>query len=437
MRKPTAALAALVAVGALTGAGVAGLSPTRSTSALGACTPARPRTTALAVPRRIMAGASLAAVDRGALQVFGTGGNARGTAPDRLAGAIRHVTARAGVGTAYVRDRAGADVVVEVTAAGGVRRFAAGGEATHPTLSAAGDLAWAVGADLRLVAGGATRPSPIRGPIREGLAFSPVFRGVGTIVAAVADAPTRAVPEDEYLSNLWGYRIGTGAWTRMTRFTAGTDRWSIVRTPVVRPDGAVEFVRIVGRASVDRQPRYQLWRLTPRGARLERPLPGEMYLAGYEAGTRVWNIPAGSTGSWRLVGEAADGTLHDVGCGAAMVDPLDRVDPDLQPGDRFAPLHDPAAASPSAAPAPADTANAIIVGDFSTASSAADAADTITAATGLQALVTDATQLPALVRPGVSAVEVLLPPVPDPEEQLATFRSKLPSLAGWSWLVAV
>ena len=84
----------------------------------------------------------------------------------------RHAPARhhrAGVGTAYVRDRAGADVVVDVTASGTVRRFAAGGEATHPALSAAGDLAWAVGGDLRLVrAGGSRGPASSAGRYREG-----------------------------------------------------------------------------------------------------------------------------------------------------------------------------------------------------------------------------------------------------------------------------
>ena len=437
MKKPTAALGVVIMMSALATAGIAGLSQAGSPSGVSACAVARTRVAAFRGPQRLMHGGSIAGADAGALEVLTAAGTARVLPPDGIAGMLRHVTTRAGVGTAYVRDRAGADVVVDVTASGTVRRFAAGGEATHPALSAAGDLAWAVGGDLHLVASGGSRARVIRGPVAGGLAFSPLFRGSASIVAAVAAAPSRRVPEDEYLSNLWRYSRPAGTWMRLTHFTAGADRWSVVRTPAVRPDGAIEFVRVTGRASADRQPTYQLWRLTTAGAHLVRALPGERYLAGYEAGARVWNLRDGSTGAWRLAAESADGSLRDVACGAVMVDPLDLVDPDLRPGHRFASLHEPAAASPSGAPSPVSSANAIIVGDFSTGSSAADAAAQITAATGLLAIVTDAGHLPALVRPGVSAVEVLLPPLPDPEEQLATFRSELPSFAGWSWLVAV
>ena len=437
MKKPVVALSALAAASLLVTAGIAGLSLARSPAAIAACTPSGNRAAAAHAPERLMAGAAVAAIDGDALRLVGATGDPSVLAPDGGPGMLRHVATRIGVGTAYVRDRAGADEVFRVTARDGVQGFPAGGEALHPALSARGDLVWAVGANLRLVRSGATRSRSIAGPVRGGLAFSPLFRG-SSLVAAVSAAPTRAVPEDEDRSDLWGYRPLAHRWTRLTRLPAGSGRFSVVRTPIASPDGGIEFVRITGAAAADSAPRYELWRWTPAGARLERALPGEMYLAGSLNGGRLWNVRAGTTGGWQLATETADGGMRIVGCGAVMVDPLDRVDPDARPGDRLAPLLEPAAAaSPTVGPSPIPTANAIIVGDFSTSAAAADAAAQIVATTGLRVQVTDGTQLPALVRPGVSAVEVLLPAGPDPEEQLAMFRSELPSFAGWSWLVAV
>ncbi len=200
MKKPTAALGAVVMMSALATAGIAGLSQARSPSGGRACAVARTRVTAFRGPQRLVHGGSIAGADAGALEVLSAAGTARVLPPDGIAGMLRHVTMRAGVGTAYVRDRAGADVVVDVTASGTVRRFAAGGEATHPALSAAGDLAWAVGGDLRLVASGGSRARVIRGPVAGGLAFSPLFRGsdvdrCGRRLRAVAPRPGGRIPE--------------------------------------------------------------------------------------------------------------------------------------------------------------------------------------------------------------------------------------------------
>jgi hypothetical protein len=391
-------------------------------------------------PRRVMSraatlsGSSIAAVDRNAIAYLTPSGVAGAAAPDGMGGIVRNATARAGIGTAYVRDRAGSDVVIAATAAG-LRRFPVEGEATHPNWSSRGDLVWAAGPDLEVVAPGASRARIVAGPVRAGLVFSPLFQTARRIVAAVVAPPTRAVPEDEYLSNLWRFDTADHRWTQLTHFTAGVDRWSVVRTPMLRPDGEIEFVRITGRASLDVAPRFQLWRLAPGGARLVRPLPGEMYLAGYEGAVRVWNLRAGDSGEWRLAVETA-GRLRDVGCGAVAVDPLDRVDPDLRPGHRYASL-DPPAALGSAAATPGIATDAIIVGDFPTAAAAAEAATKIADATGSVATVTDADHEPALVRPGVSAVLVPVSAGTDPESALTAFRSALPEFAGWSWLVSV
>ena len=416
--------------------GAAGLSLASGPATSDPCAPTRVRGVA-ADPSRLDAGGSVGAADGEAIQLLGAGGAARVAALDGIGGVVRHVATRAGIGTAYVRDRAGGDVVVAVSADGTVRLFPAGGEALHPSWSRSGDLVWAVGAGLRVVPSGGSRARAVTGPLRGGLAFSPLFHGSNAIVAGVASAPSSAVPEDEYLSNLWRYDRRARTWRQLTRFTAGTDRWSIVRTPVAAPDGSIEFVRVSGRASQDTAPRFELWRLTGSGPQLERVLPGERYLAGHIGGARVWNVLDGDPGGWRLAEEMTGGSLRDVGCGAVAVDPLDQVDPDVRAGHRFAPLSGPNAGPAPSPASPIAATNAIIVGDFSTAQSAIDAAARIATVTGLHTGITDALQQPALVRPGVSAVLVTLPSGQDPEQALSGFRSELPEFAGWSWLVAV
>jgi hypothetical protein len=342
------------------------------------------------------------------------------------------------VGTAYVRDRAGGDVVVAVTARG-VRRFATSAEAMHPSWSSRGELVWAEGADLRLVRPNATAASAIAGPVAGGLAFSPAFEPNGSIVSAVAAAPTARVAEDEYLSNLWRYHPGSGRWAQLTHFRGGSDAWSIVRTPVVMADGVVEFVRVHGRASQDVPPVYELWEFRRGSAHRVRRLPGEMYLAGRDGTARLWNLMDGDTGAWWIAHERADASLEAVGCGAVMVDPLDRPDPDVRPGTRLATVS-PANAESGGTPGEPDAApavDAILVGDFSSGGDAAAATARIEAAFGLGATVVDAEQQPAIVRPGVWAVLVPLPSESDGVQTLARFRLELPEFAGWTWLVSI
>jgi hypothetical protein len=386
-------------------------------------------------------GGVVGAADGGAIAIAGRSRDERVVPPDRRRGQIRHVASRTGVGTAYVRDLPGGDVVVAVTVRG-VRRFPTTREALHPSWSSRGDLVWAEGANLRLVPPNATAVRAVRGPVAGGLAFAPVFASDGSIVTGVAAPPAAAVPEDEYLSDLWRYEPGTGRWRQLTHFRGGADAWTIVRTPVVMGDGAIEFVRIQGRAPEDAPPGYELWELRAGSARRLRTLSSEMYLAGRDGAARLWNVRDGDTGAWRIERERADGSLEPVGCGAVMVDPLDRPDPDARPGIKLATV-DPTAGgdarSSGSAVGPQGTSavDAILVGDFSSTQDAGAAAEHIQAAFGATASVIDPSDQPAILRPGVWAVLVPLPSGTDGIQALARFRLQATEFSGWSWLVSI
>jgi hypothetical protein len=270
----------------------------------------------------------------------------------------------------------------------------------------------------------------IEGPTHHGVAFSPVFRDDGTIVVGIVSSSAGAAPEDESLSNLWRYDAVSDGWRRLTDFSSSADRWTVVRTPFVAPDGSVEFVRVHGRASLDRAPAYELWRLHGRSATMLRSLSGEMYLAGFDGSLRLWNVREGSTGAWAIDREQPDGSFHRVGCGAVEVDPLDRPDPDRRSSTRSA--RQPAATTPTSAAG----VEQILVGDFSNSDAADQAAARIEAAVGSSATVVDSTQAPAVVRPGVWAVVVPIA-TDDPEGDLARFRQAFPDLADWSWIVSI
>ncbi len=377
-------------------------------------------------------GAGIAGADGAAIWQTGRAGTELVIPPDRGRGVVRHISSRPGIGTAYVRDRKGGDLVVSVTGRG-VRRYSTHGEALQPSLSAHGDVVWAERSGLRLVEAGARAPRPIAGPVPRGVTFSPLFVSATTIVTPVAAAPTTAVPEDEYLSNLWRYDVRSTRWVRLTHFRGGADRWTLVRTPFLAPDGSIQFVRMSGRASVDRAPRFELWRLARGAARRMRVLPGEMYLAGFDGYARLWNLREGATGAWLIRRERADGSLEDAGCGAVMVDPLDRPDPDVRSGARRA------ATSPLDATTLPDSSagDEILVGDFSSVAAADDASASIRAAFGSTPSIVDARTQPTVVRPGVWAVLVPITPGADAEAELARFRATVPAFAGWSWIVSV
>src|SRR5438132_3439262 len=232
-------------------AGVIGLTSSASTlvgraAPAGTCrAPSAPesvsRTSPLALGRGLEAAASggiVTVADDGAVQPFVP----PGARPGDVA---RHVAARAGFGTAFVLDRRGPDLVVIDTPADTIE-LPQPGEALHPAWSPDGDLVWSLGSSLRLRShlDGALRR--IDAPRPGGYLFSPVFATARQIVVVASAPPTPAVPEDDALDNLWSFDLPTGRWSPVTDFTAGADRWSAIRTPVVVGPGLVEFVRVAG-----------------------------------------------------------------------------------------------------------------------------------------------------------------------------------------------
>jgi hypothetical protein len=156
-----------------------------------------------------------------------------------------------------------------------------------------------------------------------------------------------------------------------------------------------------------------------------------MYLAGFDGYARLWNLREGATGAWLIRRERADGGLEDAGCGAVMVDPLDRADPDVRSGSRSSSIGGADATSSSPA------GDAILVGDFSSVAAASDASATIGSALGSTPSIIDAKTQPAVVRPGVWAVLIPVAAGADSEAELARFRAMVPAFAGWSWIVSV
>ena len=83
--------------------------------------------------------------------------------------------------------------------------------------------------------------------------FSPVFATDDAIVAVVAEPePGFSRTEDEGLDNLWRYDLRSRRWSRVTAFHASGDHWVAIRTPIVRDDGSIEFVRGEGTGDRDR-----------------------------------------------------------------------------------------------------------------------------------------------------------------------------------------
>jgi hypothetical protein len=268
-------------------------------------------------------------------------------------------------------------------------------------------------------------------------AYSPVFAGSGLVVA-VSAPPTRAVPEDERLDDLW--RVSPdGRWTRLTSFAADADRWTAVRTPVASPGGGVDFVLIRGQGSATVEPRFSLLHLEAGVAHRVTALDREMYLAGWDGGERLWNVPDASAARVDLVREGPDGARTTVGCGATLMDPIDAVDPDRAAGVGTAapergPLP-PEAAGPEAAVAASEVG--ILVGDFPSPEAAQSAAIAIRATGGIAAWarVVDGSTAPHALRPGAYGVFFPLALDADPRAALAAFRATLPAYASASWVV--
>jgi hypothetical protein len=387
------------------------------------------------------------------------------TAPSVGGAVVRHVASSPGLGTAYVEDRRGSDVVVVVDARG-VTRLPQSGEATQPAWSSEGRLAWSVGPALRVWPGAGRATASIAAPSGAAAIFSPVFTGEDRITAVVSMSTPGAVTEDGSSDDLWTYDLLVGAWARLTRFPAGGDRWTAIRTPMLRSDGSLEFVRVTGDASATTLPRSSLWRIAGGQLMKLRDLSGEKYLAGTIAGRRVWNVFDSNLGDWRLEVERARGGFADLGCGRVMVDPRAELDPDRGPAARdvASPTPDPTGSptpEPTGAPSPTGTptttpspgtptttpspgtivspTEAVLVGDFATYDEAVSVGGFILAGLGdgTTVAVVDSSVAPAAIMPGVWAVVMPIPADQDPVSALMSFRARLPQYAGNSWVVSL
>jgi hypothetical protein len=356
--------------------------------------------------------------------------------PFRAPGVLRHAASTEGVGTAYVVDRRGGDVVVAFS--GGARVLHRTDEARHPVLSPTGNLVWAEGSGLRVV-GPAGSVTAITGPPGSTMVSFPLFVGPSAILAVASEAVEGVPAERDTLNNLWRYSLDEGSWTRLTDFTADAEHWSVIRTPVSEADGSVSFVRVTGSGSATAPPSFELWELREGAASKVRDLPGEMYLAGVDGGERLWNVYSKADADWHILAEDGGGSLRDLGCGRVMVDPLAEPDPDV-PEERSGPGGVPALARSSENPGtgPALLPVSIIVGDFGTKALAEGVLRAVRATLGTSHEVTlvEHRQAPGAIAPGVWGVLVRLRPGEDPAVALERFRERLPALAESSWIVA-
>jgi hypothetical protein len=351
-------------------------------------------------------------------------------------GVVRHVATDPRFGVVYVRDLAGGDDIVIDTPAGETTVHARS-EVSHPEWIPDGDIVWGQGGTLRFWSHRTGAVTSSARPVRGGSVFSPVVRDAHAVLAAVTEPPGLVATADEYLSNLWRYDRRDGGWRRVTRFRATSDRWSIIRTPEMGPDG-LEFVRVHGRASATTEPTFERWSLHGGTAVKEEALASERYLAGYQGGARLWNMPAPAPDSadWLLERETANGGMQDLGCGAVAVDPVDVTDP-----DRAAPREptEPDAEYPIPPPdQPPAHEVAVMVGDFAGENGASNAADRIIDAYGsdAQVKVVDSDHSPLAVKPGSWGAIMWIGYEGDPVNAIQHFWNKLPQFADNSWVVA-
>jgi hypothetical protein len=345
---------------------------------------------------------------------------------DRSSGYQLRGVSSNGRSVAYVRDRSGGDEVVVAQPGGQQVVVRQAGDVSRPAWGRGGALAW--GVDDRLVlrsAGGTLRRVP--GPRPGGQVIATAFDPRG-VVAVVGAAPTAAVPEGEWSDDLWRY--ANGRWTRLTRFPAGADRWTAIRTPFTAPDGSVSFVVVRGRASSTALPRFALWRLHGNRARVVRSLPSETYLAGFApGGGYLWNVPDRANARWLLRDDA--GAI--VGCGAVAVDPMDTVDP-----DRTGHAAPPPAPHRGAIEVGDPAEVALLVGDFANETAAAVVAERLTRAYAgsvpIDVVDGSGPGVPT-VQPGRWAVLVRLGANTDGSAELQHLRELAPDLASHTWIV--
>jgi hypothetical protein len=357
--------------------------------------------------------------------------------PQVLAGslersAIKHVAVRRGIGTAFIIDRAGDDVLVAVTSKG-VEVVHQRAEVSHPSWSAGGRLAWSTGSAVVVRDPVTGEMGELSAPVRGAAVFSPVFLSDRRIAAVVSAPPDDRVPEGERLGDLWATNVSGRGWHRLTHFNAGSNRWVTIRTPIARA-GVVDFVRVSARATSTEAPRFELWRYEDGSVSRVRRLGGERYLAGRLDGKLVWNRPDPIHGRHLLQVER-EGVMRTIGCGAVMVDPIDVADPDRRAGGSYVPLRGDQPAPGEATDASEDEV-AVIVGDFRTAAEAEAVANEVRRAfPGSSVDVVDSEDAPLAIRPGVFGALLHLPDDADASAAIAEFRAALPAYTSNSWIV--
>lgn len=385
---------------------------------------------AVAGGRLVSVGAGRAVTGDGLLSV----GRSRTLATATDQGTIKHVAVRPGIGTAYVIDRAGADIVVAMTRKGAdVLPQAA--EASDPTWSASGLLAWSTGSAILIRNPVSGKIDELPGPVQGAGVFAPVFLSDHRIATVVSERPNDQVPEGEQLNDLWSTDIAGTRWRRLTHFRAGADDWVAVRTPIARA-GGIDFVRVTARGSSTVAPTFELWRYAHGAVSRVRRLAGERYLAGRLRGQPVWNRPDPSNNRFLLEIERAGG-MRTIGCGAVMVDPIDVPDPDLRSGGSYVPLREERERADlgMASDAGAEEVS-VIVGDFQTVAEAQAVVTEIQRAyPGSLVNVIENDDAPLAIRPGVFGALLHLPRDADPGASIAAFRAALPAYTSNSWIV--
>jgi hypothetical protein len=374
-------------------------------------------------------------------QLIGPAGPAqlRALARPRV-GVVRHVTSVPGVGLTFALDRRGGDLVIATIGRRTVS-IPQRSDVMHPTLSSSGALAWSVGSAIRIKGSSASPIREISVPFAGSRTFAPFYVGTHELGAVLAAPPDARSIEGSTRDNLYRVDLRSGRWRPITAFRATGDHWVAIRTPVAKPAGGVEFVRVTADASETAEPRFELWEVTTAGqVRRIEVLDREMYLAGRnEDGQRLWNLPAAKAGASKIMRELKTGRLVQVGCGSVLTDPLDVADPDRQGGAGV--RVPPRSSWPDLADAPAAGAElvpevAIIVGDYVDRGAAEIAAAAIRSAYPTSTVeVVDNAATPLAIMPGVWGALLRLPIDADPTQALAEFRAKLPAYQATSWVV--
>jgi hypothetical protein len=378
--------------------------------------------------RLVSVGAGREVTGEGLLSV----GRSRTLATATDQGTIKHTAVRPGVGTAYVIDRAGADIVVAMTREGAdVLPQAA--EASNPTWSASGRLAWSTGSAILMRNPVSGKIAEFPAPVQGAEVFAPVFLSDHRIAAVVSERPNDQVPEGEQVNDLWSTGVAGTRWRRLTHFRAGGDRWVAIRTPIARA-GGIDFVRVTARGSSTAAPTFELWRYAHGAASRVRRLAGERYLAGRLRGQLVWNRPDPSHGRHLLEIERA-GAMRTIGCGAVLVDPIDVADPDRRSGGSYVPLREDRPDPGMASDASSEEIS-VIVGDFQAMAEAQAVVTEIQRAyPGSLVEVIENDDAPLAIRPGVFGALLHLPRDADPGASIAAFRAALPAYTSNSWIV--